>query len=196
MLKIKPICDQLESYLDEVESHKELIIVRIKEYVDDRTKAIQNLREYNKRNGVNSIKSYDMHIVETTTDNAISVEHLPANVRQDLNIHHVFGRSPYKAYDLKLQNTRAHNLDEMMDEGQYIKFDAEERPESQEFVVGEITGNQEGKHFRELKRRKLRESNGGWARKAEIRKMELDRIKDRMKQKMRVGRHRRVGRLV
>ena len=187
MLKIKPVCDELESYLDQVESYKELIIVRVKEYADDRTKAIQNLRDYNQRNGVASVKAYDLHIVETTTDHGISVEHLPANVRQDLNTHHVFGRSPYKAYDNKVQQTRAENLDKIMDEGQFIKFDQGEAQDSQEFVVGEISGG-EGAKKKRRRIRQLRQDSGGWARKAKIRKMELERIKRRLERRHRVGR--------
>jgi len=175
MLKIKPVNDELSQLIDEVEAHRDLVVVKIKEYVDDRTKSIVQLADYNKRNDIKAIKSYDVHITQTIKDNGISVAHLPNNIRQDTNTQDVFGDSPYTDMDKEIENMKASNLEGVYEDSKRINFDEGDH-EPQAFVINQITGEDVP-----LKRKLQRVKR--YSREKQIRKMELNDIKRHLESK-------------
>ena len=175
MLKIKPIDEDLSHLIDEVEAYRDLIVVRIKQFVDDRTKSIVQLADYNKRNGVEAIKTYDLHITQTVKDNGISVASLPSNVRQDATVDHVFEESPYPDMDEAIENLRSANLKDVYQDSHAINFDEGDKG-PQQFVVNQLTGEDAVP----LKRKLLRSTRHYARKRAEIRKMELMNIKRKL----------------
>jgi len=191
MKKIKPINDELSQLIDEIEAHRDLVVVKIKELVDDRTKAIVNLANYNKRNGVSKIKSYDLHITQTIKDDGISVAHLPNNLRLDTNTDHVFGDSPYTDLDREIENMKAANLEGVYQDSKYISYDKGDIT-PQQFVINQISGDE---HTVPIKR-KLHRVKSNLRRDQEVRKMELNKIKHDLERKEYSSRHYRHQNLV
>ena len=188
LIKIKPINDDLSNMIDEIEAHRDLIVVRIKGFVDDRTKAIRDLANTNNRNGIQSIKSYDLHITQTTDDKGISVASLPSNVPLNTVTDNVFGESPYPEMDQEIENMKTQNLKNIYDESRHIKFDQGDK-NPQEFIINQFTGDNEDIP---LKKRKLRNRSLSRRKDAEIRKMELMKIKRDLiakKRRMKTGYH-------
>ena len=189
MLEVKPVNEDLSALIDEVEAHRDLIVVRIKGFVDDRTKAIVNLANFNKRNGVESIKSYDVHITQTVKDNGISVASLPSNVPLDTKTDNVFGESPYPEMDEVIQNMRSQNLDGLYDESRNVNFDQGDH-EPQEFVINQFTGDNEDVPLKAKLHRKLTQRRQYAKTERRVNKMELMKIKRELamkKQRSRTG---------
>ena len=182
MLQVKPVNQDLSDIIDEIEAHRDLIVVRIKGFVDDRTKAIVNLANFNKRNGIESIKSYDVHITKTVKDNGVSVASLPSNIPLDTNIHQVFTESPYPEMDQAIENMKTQNLNDIYEESRKINFDEGDH-EPQEFVINQFTGdNTDVPLTRKLSNFKRKDRK--------IKQLELNRIKTELAQK---NRRRRTG---
>ena len=192
MEKIKPINDDLSRLIDEIEAHRDLIVLRIKSYVDDRTKAIINLANYNKRNGIESMKTYDLHITQTIDDKGISVAHLPNNMRLDANVHGAFTESPYNDMDKQIENMKAQNLQGVYEDSQKIVFDEGDK-DPQDFIITQVTGEDRTVPLK----RNLRHLRTNSRKRKEIKKMELQQLRrDLMKKQILHRRNRKYYNLV
>jgi hypothetical protein len=171
ILKIKPINDDISAFVDEIEAHRDLIVVKIKQYVDDRTKAIVNLANYNKRVGVEKVKSFDVHIVKTVKDDGIEVNHLPSHMRQDPNVFNVFNESSTPKVDEIIEHMKGQSIKNLYEGSKNIEFDDGKEGEPREHNVNQMEREDSVPLVRKL---------GKKSKADEIRKLELKKVERQM----------------
>ena len=153
--KIKSVAKDLEGLLDEITSHRDLTVVRIKSFVDDRTKSIINLAAQNKRTGIKKIQSYDLHITQTIKDDGMDLAsmNLPRPIRRDEKVDNIFKESnPYDKISDDIETMKNSNLSELYGDDSRIYYD-NGNEDDQKFVINKATTFVDNS---KLRRRKLK----------------------------------------
>ena len=151
---IKPLHKNLSDLIDEIEAYRNLMVCRLKDFVNDRTKAIVQLASKNKSKGIRSIKDYTINVTQTVTDPNIDlgIMNLPRPVRKDTKTDNVFqGTNPYDSMVEEIQKMKYKNLDKLYGGKEDIKFD-KGNIHDQTFAIGQVA---EQYNIDDFKKRKL-----------------------------------------
>lgn len=156
MKQIKPLHHNLTEVIGEIEAYRDLIVVRMKSFVDDRTKSIVQLASRNKSKGIKAIKDYTIHVSQTihTPDADLSSMNLPGKLQEDTSTHNVFkGKNPYDDMVEEIENMKSNNHQVMHAGKEEIKF-GQGNPEDQKFAIGQASQIYEPDNY-DHKKRKL-----------------------------------------
>lgn len=148
--QIKPLHHNLTEVIGEIEAYRDLIVVRMKSFVDDRTKAIVQLASRNKSKGIKAIKDYTIHVSQTIHDpNAdLSSMNLPRPLQEDTSTHNVFkGNNPYDDIVQEIENMKSKNVEIMHEGKKEINF-GKGNPEDQKFAIGQAAALYEPENYK------------------------------------------------
>jgi hypothetical protein len=153
MKKIKPIHHNLSEIIDEIEAYKDLIVVRMKNFVDDRTKSIVKIASNNKAKGIKAIKDYTIHVTQTIEDPNVDLTamNVPRPIRKDTKTDDVFkGGNPYDSIVQEIENMKSKNLDRLYGGKEDIRFDNGNQ-EDQMFAVGQVAERYDPDNYKKRK---------------------------------------------
>ena len=138
--EIKEIAKDLSDMLDEVEAYKQLIVVRIKSFVDDKTHGIVELASSNKSKGIKKFKDYDIKIRQTVHDNSLDLSqmNLPRPILKDASTHNVFvGESPYPDLVQQIDHMKSENLQKVYGGAPQVTLDSGDKSD-QRFAINQV----------------------------------------------------------
>ena len=143
VVKIKELANDLEDYMDEIHSHRDLLVVKIKTYVDERTQMIVDYAVQTKKISPPQTQTMDLEIVRTISHPGpkLARENLPEVITEDTRTWDVFdGTHPTEHLREAIENMKEHNLHDMFeDQTRVYGGDGE----STGFVVNKIPHLQE-----------------------------------------------------
>ena len=99
---------ELSDLIDEIDAHRDVIVVRLKGHVDDRTQHIVGEARHFANSPEPKIQKYNIEVTQTITDPSTRYSglKLPRPIRQDKETHSVFdGTNPYQDMADKIENT-------------------------------------------------------------------------------------------
>lgn len=103
---------ELSDLIDEIDAHRDVIVVRLKGHVDDRTQHIVGEAKHFASNPEPKIQKYNIEVTQTVSDPTTRYAglNLPRPLRQDKETNNVFdGSNPYQDMADKIEDTAREN---------------------------------------------------------------------------------------
>lgn len=116
-IKIKSLASDLDDLMTEVHSHRDLVVVRLKTFVDERTQMIVDYAQHTQKIAPPKTQTIELKITRTIQDDGradLTRQHLPKLVTADSNTFNVFGGdNPRDDLVASIEHMKQHNLDHM-----------------------------------------------------------------------------------
>lgn len=159
VFRIKELASDLEEYMDEIHAHRDLLVVKIKTYVDQRTQMIVDYAVQTKKISPPKTQKMELEITRTITHPGpkLPLQELPEVITEDTRTWDVFdGNHPTEKLREAIENMKQHNLHEMYeDQARVYGGDGE----STGFIINKIP------HLQEIEplpmKRKLHDGRAG-----------------------------------
>lgn len=68
---LKPLKEELEELLDEMEAHRDVAILKIKQHVNNRTKTIMEMHDFDSSNPAPRIRNYEINVTQTIGNRSV-----------------------------------------------------------------------------------------------------------------------------
>lgn len=145
-IKIKSLSSDLDDLMTEVHSHRDLVVVRLKTFVDERTQMIVDYAQHTRKIAPPKTQTIELKITRTIQDDGradLSRQHLPKLVTADTNTYDVFGGHNTRDHlTASIEHMKQHNMEHMY-KNQTQVFGGEADHELEKYVVNKTQHMQE-----------------------------------------------------